>query len=140
MAKLKATFDELVRMQPRQRKRPTEVEHSIQCNCVKWFRLKYRRFSHNLFAVPNGGWRNRTVAAKLKGEGVLAGVSDLIFLKPNRRFHGLLIEMKREKGRQSDAQREWQQLMEADGYKYVVCYSLDDFMRELDSYIADIEP
>ena len=136
---LKEAFEQLAQSQPKQRKHPSEEEHNIQCNCVKWFRLKYRRFAHNLFAVPNGGWRNRTVAAKLKGEGVLAGVSDLIFLKSNVHYGALLIEMKREKGKQSDAQREWQRLMEADGFKYVVCRSLDDFMREIDEYIADCD-
>jgi hypothetical protein len=90
---------------------------------------------HNLFAVPNGGHRDKVTAAKMKGEGVLAGVADLILLKSNSRYGALLIEMKTRTGRQADTQREWQRLIEQDGYKYVVCRSLDDFMREVNDYL-----
>ena len=92
---------------------------------------------HNLFAVPNGGHRDKVTAAKMKWEGVLAGVADLILLKSNTRYGALLIEMKTRTGRQADTQREWQRLIEQDGYKYVVCRSLDDFMREVNDYLSN---
>lgn len=38
------------------------------------------------FAVPNGGWRNPVVAAKLKAEGVRSGVSDLIILHAGKTY------------------------------------------------------
>ena len=50
-----------------------------------------------MFAVPNGCWRNETTAAKLKLEGVLPGVSDLILLLRRGESGALLIEMKTEK-------------------------------------------
>lgn len=122
-----------------QRRRPRDEEHRIQCACVQWFRLQYPKLRHNLFAVPNGGKRDEVTAAKLKAEGVLAGVADLILLKSNADFGALLIEMKTRTGRQRDTQREWQRLIERDGYKYVVCRSLDDFIREVKDYLSTAE-
>ena len=74
--------------------------------------------------------------AKLKAEGVIPGVSDLILLRSNNRYGALLIEMKAVKGRQSDSQRWWQSVITKDDeYKYVVCYSFDDFMREVTDFL-----
>ena len=92
---------------------------------------------HNLFAVPNGARRDRVTGAKLKAEGVLAGVADLILLKSNRYYGALLIEMKTVKGRQSETQRQWQTAITADGYKYVVCRSLEEFISEVTEYLGN---
>lgn len=127
---------ELANAGARQRRKPTDEEHRIQCACVSWFRLQYPKLRHNLFAVPNGGRRDEVTAAKLKAEGVVAGVADLILLVRNAEFGGLLIEMKTRTGRQRDTQKQWQRQLEAHGYKYVICRSLDDFMREVNAYLS----
>ena len=134
------TIDEFLRMQEQQstRKRPSDDEHRIQVACVRWFKQQYPSFAHNLFAVPNGGRRDAVTGARLKAEGVLAGVADLILLKSNRFYGALLIEMKTRKGKQQQTQREWQQKITADGYRYVICRSFDDFRREVNDYIAHI--
>ena len=122
------------------RKAPSDEEHRIQQTCVRWFNLKYPHLRGRLFAVPNGGRRDAVTGAKLKAEGVVPGVSDLILLKSNHRYGALLIEMKTAKGRQSASQRWWQSVIsENDEYKYVVCRSFDDFMREVTDYLNDSE-
>ncbi|MDO5650141.1 MAG: VRR-NUC domain-containing protein, partial [Gallicola sp.] len=83
-------------------------ESKIQQACVKWFKWQYRQLEYLLFAVPNGGARSRVTGAILKAEGVLRGVSDLILLYPAQGYHALLIELKTEKGRQSDTQKAFQ--------------------------------
>jgi len=93
---------------------------------------------HNLFAVPNGGRRDRITGAKLKEEGVLAGVADIIFLKSNRFYGALLIEIKTPKGMQSDPQIEWENKISKDGYKYTVCRSVDDFVKVIIDYLNDV--
>lgn len=110
------------------------VESNLQKNCVTWFRLQYRHIARLFFAVPNGGARNAREAAIMKGEGVTAGVSDTILLYPSGRYNFLCIEFKTEKGRQTPSQKEWQALVEANGGKYVVCRSLDQFRDEIRSY------
>lgn len=132
-------FDELRRSyRTAKRKKPDDEEHRIQCACVKAFRYKYPKLRHNLFAVPNGGRRDAVTGARLKAEGVVAGVADLILLKSNRHYDALLIEMKTPKGRQQESQKEWERLITADGYKYVVCRSVDSFLKEIEEYLKDI--
>ena len=137
------TFEQLLeKSRKHQRTHNPDREHELQVACVEWFRYQYPRLSKRLFAVPNGGYRDRRTAAKLKDEGVISGVSDLILLKPNKHFHALLIEMKvtEKYSRQSSEQKEWQkELTSLDEYKYVVCRSIDDFMREVNDYLKDIK-
>lgn len=120
------------------RKKPTDDEHKIQCVCVRWFRLKYPKLRNILFAIPNGGRRDAVTGAKLKEEGATSGVSDLILLKSNRFYGALAIEMKKPGGYQSPAQKEWQKEVEAMGNKYVVCRSLDEFMKVVTDYLNDV--
>lgn len=132
------TFDELLSQsrKGRVRKRPSEVEHRIQQACVRWFNLQYPHLRGRLFAVPNGGRRDVVTGAKLKAEGVVAGVADLILLVTNKAFGALLIEMKKPGGIQSAAQRQWQEIVTTNGeYKYVICRSIYDFMREIREYL-----
>ena len=113
----------------------SHVEHTLQKNCVMWFRLQYPKLRSLLFAVPNGGARSVTTGAILKAEGVLAGVADLLLLVPSREYHGLCIEMKTAKGRQSPFQKQWQKDIEAQGYKYIVCRSFADFVEQINGYL-----
>lgn len=134
------TFDELLSQsrKGRVRKRPSEVEHRIQQACVRWFNIQYPHLRGRLFAVPNGGRRDVVTGAKLKAEGVVAGVADLILLVTNKAFGALLIEMKKPGGIQSAAQRQWQGIVTTNGeYKYVICRSIYDFMREIREYLND---
>lgn len=78
-----------------------------------------RRAGHFVFAVPNGGSRNIIEAANLKAQGVMAGVSDLILLLPKKVY---FIELKNPngKGRQSPAQREFEDNVRAYGNEYLL--------------------
>ena len=75
-----------------------------------------------LAAVPNGGWRNRVTAARLKAEGVSPGVPDLMLLYPCGGFHGLFIELKRKRGGQvSQEQHVWIDYLNSVGFLALVC-------------------
>jgi hypothetical protein len=91
-----------------------------------------------LFAIPNGGARSKTTGARLKKEGVVSGVSDLILMLPSHQYHALCIEMKTDEknSRQRDSQREWQLAVESQGYKYIICRTYDEFRYEVESYIS----
>lgn len=90
-----------------------------------------------MFAVPNGGQRNIQTAARLKAEGVTSGVADLLLLVAKHGFHGLCIEVKTIVGRQSENQKAWQHTIEAQGYKYEIVRSLDDFADLMRWYLAE---
>lgn len=111
------------------------IESRIQQGCVRWFRLQYPEYSTNFFSIPNGGLRSKVTGAILKSEGALAGVADLFLSVPNRFYHGLYIEMKKPKGRQQESQKLFQQAVEAQGYKYALCYSLDEFIAIINEYL-----
>lgn len=136
------TLEEMLRLQSEDKRKPVrhqnDEEHRIQCACVRWFRIQYPKLADILFAVPNGGSRNKAEAGRMKMEGITAGVADLILLKPNRFYGALCIEMKTPKGRQSETQKRWQEIVESTGNKYVVCRSIEDFISAVRSYMDDM--
>jgi len=111
-------------------------ESKLQIMCVKWFRFNYPKLARLLFAVPNGGKRSLITAKLLKAEGVLSGVADLVLLKPTENYHGLCIEMKIKPNKQTDTQKEWQKDVEDSGFKYIVCYSFEDFEAKIKEYLC----
>ena len=73
---------------------------------VTWLRL--RGIRHN--ATPNGGFRHKSTAGKLKEQGVVSGFPDLTIWPPldAAKRPILFIEMKRVKGGTvSSEQKEW---------------------------------
>ncbi|MDR0619194.1 MAG: VRR-NUC domain-containing protein [Bacteroidales bacterium] len=112
-----------------------QLESKLQQSCVKWFRLQYPKLV--LFAVPNGGSRNVLEAAKMKREGVMAGVADLILLKQNANYGALCIEMKYGGGRQSDHQKQFEKYCHRYGYQYAVCRTFDEFRDTVECYINE---
>ena len=111
-----------------------DLEHKLQCLCVEWFRYWYPKGT--IFAIPNGGARNVVTAAKLKAEGVLAGVPDLCVPMARGGFHGLYIELKNgKKGVVSERQRTIMDKLNDEGYKCVVCRSFEEFVQEINDYM-----
>lgn len=88
-----------------------------------------------LFAVPNGGSRNKTEAANMKRQGVKAGVADVILLIPKKGYASLCLEFKTSTGRQSDEQKEFQRQAEACRSKYVVVRSVRQAIEEIRVYL-----
>lgn len=134
------TYEEMIEISQKvkTKKKPSDDEHRLQCACVRWFRFAYPKLRYALFAVPNGGRRDDITGAKLKEEGATAGVSDLILLRSNRHYGALCVEMKTQKGKQSDTQKKWQVEIERMGSKYIICRSFDDFQREVVEYLKDV--
>lgn len=74
-----------------------------------------------LFAAPNGGLRNKIVAAKMKAEGVRAGVPDYLLPVPSGDFIGLAIELKTLTGYASREQKDWIAALRQAGWRAEVC-------------------
>jgi hypothetical protein len=110
-------------------------EAELQTACIRWFRYQYPKLAPIMFAVPNGGSRNLREAMRLKEQGVVSGVSDLILLKPNSQYSSLCIEMKADKGRQTGNQKHFQKVAEEAGNRYVVIRSFDEFRETVISYL-----
>lgn len=120
------------------RRRHSSPEGKIQAECFAWFWNEYPQYRRLLFHVPNENDRadsNVIQGAIRKSLGVVAGVADLLFLVASGDRHGLCIEMKDEHGTQKPAQKEWQALVEREGYEYVICRSLEQFQQIIRGYL-----
>lgn len=124
-------------------RKPKHIESRLQQDCVHWFNLQYPHYRGLLFAVGNGGKRSVIEAKIMKSEGVVAGVSDLILILPRRKHNILCIEMKTEKGRQSDRQKQWQELLdnlsksETTPPLYKIVRSFEEFEKLIKWYLNE---
>lgn len=127
-------YDEFLKKesQKKDRSKPRHIESQIQIQMVKWFRLQYPHYI--IAAIPNGGQRSALEAKIMKGEGVLAGFSDLIIIA---RENVLFVEVKTKRGYQSDLQAKFQSDVERLGFQYSICRSLDEFILTIEKWIKD---
>lgn len=93
------------------------------------------RVLEELYAIPNGGERNKVVAAKLKAEGVKAGTPDIHFPVACGNYHSMYIEMKKLGGIVSNIQKERIARLSSHGNYVVVCYSWHEAADELLNYL-----
>lgn len=112
-------------------------EDTEQMAVIAWASWEVVRFPELklLFHVPNGGKRNAKEAARFKAMGVKPGVPDLCLPVPMNGFAGLYIEMKYDKNKPTDHQKEWIKALKEQGYKVVVCYGAQEATQELESYL-----
>jgi hypothetical protein len=104
----------------------TRTEHVEQRELVSWFRKTHPNV--RIFAIPNGSQRSRTTGAKLKAEGVSAGVPDLFI--PSWL---LWIEMKRAKGGAvSSEQKDWIEYLASVGHRVIVARGSADAIKQIE--------
>ena len=77
--------------------------------------------------VPNGGFRHKSTAARLRHQGLKAGVPDILiftrFVIDGCLCTGLAIELKRESGGTvSTHQKKWLDGLHRQGWKALVCH------------------
>jgi hypothetical protein len=90
-----------------------------------------------LYAVPNGGFRHKAVAGKMKAQGVRAGVLDFNLDVARGPYHGLRIELKRRVGGTvSTAQKHWIAWLRGQGYLAVVCRGWEEARDRLVAYLS----
>lgn len=109
------------------------TEHDEQAMLFEWTR--YRPELRWMFAIPNGGLRNKVTAARLRSEGTKAGVWDIFLPIPSKGYHGMFLEMKFGKNRLTENQKEFGEFVNGKGYYTAVAYSADEAMREIDQYL-----
>jgi len=106
-----------------------QAEDALQNRCWYWYSNEFCLPQHQprgiIYAVPNGGKRDPVEAKRLRLTGTLAGVSDLHLILPNGKF--LFVEMKLPDGKQSDVQLDFQNRVEAFGYRYYIIRTIEQF-------------
>lgn len=104
------------------------TEDQLQQQCIVWARNTYQKLRHfGIVHIPNGGTRHRVEATKLKAIGVAAGFPDLICIMPNG--HMFFVEMKDEKGIQSEAQKKCEEFMIERNVGYFLIRDFESFKQ-----------
>ena len=138
---------------------PVPTEHQEQVALLKALADQTRDHPclELIYAIPNGGKLpfTRTKSGKivskqrimLVAEGMRPGVPDLCLPVAKRKpdgsgwFHGLYIEMKRadHSRKATKEQKWWIELLEAGGYRCVVCFGAEEAFREIMKYVLELE-
>ena len=113
---------------------PTEAQEQI--TLFSWAAVQAIPELALLYHIPNGGSRHKAEAARLRAEGVRAGVPDLCLPVPRGGFHGLYIELKRLRGgRLSEQQRAWLDALGKQGDAVAVCKGWEDAAETILRYL-----
>jgi len=130
-------------------------EAELQAACCRWFDNQYPQYTKFitvqkkvrgkivykvqrvslLCCNANGGYRDIREARNLSKQGISVGVADLTLYVKKQNIPALLIELKARKGKQSEAQTEFQKLAEAQGYQYALIFNFDDFKTTIENYL-----
>lgn len=110
---------------------PGPSESVIQRAVVRHLTI-YARPGVVFFHPANGGARSKVEAARFRGEGVVAGVPDLVIVAGGRPY---FLELKAARGRLSAAQRSMHDRLSAAGASVVTAYTIDDaisWLKQMD--------
>lgn len=119
----------------RNMKRSESTEQIAVINWCDTYSIKYPELKM-IFHIPNGGQRNKIEAARLKREGVKAGVPDLFLPISRQGYNGLFIEMKYESNKATEKQKEWLKKLNREGFKAIVCNGFEEAVSEIEAYIS----
>ena len=113
-------------------------EHTEQAALFEWAAWNQSKDAalNMLFAVPNGGKRDKATAARLKAEGVKAGVPDILLLVARNGYHGLCVELKVGRNKTSAEQSEWLKALAMEGYSVNVCYGWQEAARAISWHLG----
>jgi hypothetical protein len=111
------------------------IESDIQQALVKYISLKY---PDALFSSSNGDIpTTKRIGLRAVKMGYCKGIPDLMIFEPRHGYHGLFIELKRDKKSVvSDVQKVWIERLMARNYKAVVGVGLDECIKIVDEYLG----
>lgn len=125
--------------QPRtSRAKPVDREGLEQAALIKELELRFPEVAALIYHVPNGGHRHKLVAIKLKGQGVKAGVPDLVLPMARGGYFGLYLEFKATAPNDaavSASQHAWIRRLNDQGYLAIVCRGHFDAMEQIRAYL-----
>lgn len=114
------------------------AEHAEQAALFEWASIMQQQYPElwMLAAIPNGGFRHIVTAVKLKREGVKQGYPDVLLDVARGGYHGLRIEMKRQKGGiLSPHQKRWRESLTDQGYQVAVCHGAGEAIDAVEKYL-----
>jgi hypothetical protein len=106
-----------------------KTEARLQSECYLYYWNSYPALRKRLFCVHNNP-KDKREGAILKSLGLVAGVSDMLYLRDN--LPPLCLEFKTAIGTQQKEQKEWQAVAEATGAEYRIIRSMEEFCAALE--------
>lgn len=131
-----STFEE-ERDNVKTRKRPSHDEDRLEANCVRWFDIQHKDKQLLMHHSPNEGNRSEREGARNRKLGTRRGFPDLIFLKSNKYFDYLAIELKTPTGRLTTEQSAYRKVVNESGGCYIIIRKFEDFMEAIEQYLQD---
>lgn len=116
-----------------------ELEHQLQVKIIEECDKRAQDFPAYglIYAIPNGGPRNKASAGKLKAEGVRAGMPDLCLPIGRDRFHALYIEVKVTPNTPTPSQWQMAKRLRAEGNMVRLIWdSVEEAMELIDQYLG----
>jgi hypothetical protein len=120
------------------RAKSIDREGQEQAALMTELRIRMPEVADLIYHVPNGGHRLKSVAAKLKQQGVVAGIPDLVLTMARGGYFGLYIEFKATPPNDaaiSASQHERIRKLNEQGYLAVVCRGHFDAMEQIRAYL-----
>lgn len=133
-----SVWSECPMFRPAQEKKKTEKkirpsEDGEQETVVEFCRLSGIKIVH----IPNEGKRSAAQGAKMKRMGLSKGFPDLFIPIARKGFHGLFIELKRDRYSHPTAeQTQWICYLNNEGYFATVCYGAPAAIAEIRKYLG----
>ena len=114
-------------------------EAQEQIALIQWANLQSGKYPELalLYHIPNGGSRHPAEAARLKQQGVKAGVPDLCLPVARGGYNGLYIELKTGRNKPTSLQKEWLSWLNQQGYRAVVCWGWQAAKDEIMAYLEE---
>jgi len=109
-----------------------------QAALISELRLRMPKVADLIYHVPNGGHRHKAVAGKLKQQGVVAGIPDLVLTMARGGYFGLYIEFKATPPNDADvsaAQHERIRKLNEQGYLAIVCRGHFEAVEAIRDYL-----
>ena len=110
------------------------TEDKLQSDCYQWFHRTYPEL-RGLLCYNLNNSRNKIRAMMDKGMGLQKGRSDLVLYYFGRAY---MIEMKTENGKQTPEQKKWQEIVEKNGFEYIICKTLEQFQEIIKRILLDL--
>lgn len=88
-----------------------------------------------LFHIPNEGLRNPRTGARLKREGLKAGIPDICLPVARGGYHGLYIELKVGSNKPTEKQLKWLEALTRQGYCAYWCVGWETAADRIDEYL-----
>lgn len=104
----------------------------------RWLGYTYPRAFKVAHHIANEGKRSIAGGARLKAQGLKAGIPDIHIPIGLKGYHSLYIELKVPPNKLTDSQVSMKKNLELEGNLCYVCYSLDEAMKVTTDYMEEL--